>query len=286
MQSQTVSSITVFWKFSRASRRLQKSQPGTGCRSVETGVFQNVTAQNRRELLHRSYPAQSSGREPYSSQHSPAILPEPHAPAAGRATAIRRQANLRRDNSVHPAHQEYPRVSAWLCVRGTGAEMTINKGHRDSPVVGANVEVTSLFARQVEHFKCPTSPHGTFSPLSRFDMLGDDNSSLTLILTTRRILAPDTEQSKAPVRSPLPEERTGPKAKQIASYGISKYLQWITSYQRDPACHRAARGMPNRKSRERGHGQQHQTDEVVVLSLVVGCTSPAAGRKPPRAHQQ
>ena len=107
-----------------------------GVRSVETGVLQNIAAQN-------------------SGGHSVVVTGANHlcqdlilSGVAGnlRKSFMLRQrggklqlaveANLRGDDSVHQRIQG--RISEGfehlLCVCGTGAEMTINKGHRDSPI--------------------------------------------------------------------------------------------------------------------------------------------------------
>ena len=104
--------------------------------SVETGVLQNIAAQN-------------------SGGHSVVVTGANHlcqdlilSGVAGnlRKSFMLRQrggklqlaveANLRGDDSVHQRIQG--RISQGfehlLCVCGTGAEMTINKGHRDSPI--------------------------------------------------------------------------------------------------------------------------------------------------------
>ena len=71
------------------------------------------------------------------------------------------KANLRGDDSVHQRIQG--RISQGfehlLCVCGTGAEMTINKGHRILLLVGANRRgVTSRYCDESNTLKCPTSP--------------------------------------------------------------------------------------------------------------------------------
>ena len=137
------------------------------------------------------------------------------------------EANLRGDDSVHQRIQG--RISQGfehlLCVCGTGAEMTINKGHRILLLVGANRR--GVTSRYCDESNALSVPHlrTFFSPLSRFDMLGDDNSSPNPhIDDSKDSLAPDTEQSKAPVHSPLPEERTGAPMKTSSDIPLTRNI--------------------------------------------------------------
>ena len=195
--------------------------------SVETGVLQNIAAQN-------------------SGGHSVVVTGANHlcqdlilSGVAGnlRKSFMLRQrggklqlaveANLRGDDSVHQRIQG--RISQGfehlLCVCGTGAEMTINKGHRILLLVGANRR--GVTSRYCDESNALSVPHlrTFFSPLSRFDMLGDDNSSPNPhIDDSKDSLAPDTEQSKAPVHSPLPEERTGAPMKTSSDIPLTRNI--------------------------------------------------------------
>ena len=195
--------------------------------SVETGVLQNIAAQNR-----GGYSIVVSGTNHLDENLilrciAGNLCLSLMLRQRSRQLQIAVKANLGGDDSVHQRIQG--RISQGfehlLCVCGTGAEMTFNKGHRILLLVGANRR--GVTSRYCDESNALSVPHlrTFFSPLSRFDMLGDDNSSPNPhIDDSKDSLAPDTEQSKAPVRSPLPEERTGAPMKTSSDIPLTRNI--------------------------------------------------------------
>ena len=107
-----------------------------GVRSVETGVFQNVTAQNRGSYCIVVSGTNHLGENLILRSIAGNLCLSLMLRQRSRQLQFAVKANLRGDNSVHQRIQG--RISQGfehlLCVCGTGAEMTINKGHRDSPI--------------------------------------------------------------------------------------------------------------------------------------------------------
>ena len=143
-----------------------------GVRSVETGVFQNVTAQNS-----GSYSIVVSGTNHLGKN----LILRSVAGNLCLSLMLRQRsgqlqlavkANLGGNDSVHQRIQG--RVSQGfehlLCVCGTGAEMTINKGHRVLLLVGANRRgVTSRYCDESNTLSVPHL-HKVSLALPTFDM--------------------------------------------------------------------------------------------------------------------
>ena len=195
--------------------------------SVETGVLQNIAAQNSGGHSVVVTGANHLCQDLILSGVAGNLRKSFMLRQRGRKLQLAVEANLRGDDSVHQRIQG--RISQGfehlLCVCGTGAEMTINKGHRILLLVGANRR--GVTSRYCDESNALSVPHlrTFFSPLSRFDMLGDDNSSPNPhIDDSKDSLAPDTEQSKAPVHSPLPEERTGAPMKTSSDIPLTRNI--------------------------------------------------------------
>ena len=195
--------------------------------SVETGVLQNIAAQNSGGHSVVVTGANHLCQDLILSGVAGNLRKSFMLRQRGRKLQLAVEANLRGDDSVHQRIQG--RISQGfehlLCVCGTGAEMTINKGHRILLLVGANRR--GVTSRYCDESNILSVPHlrTFFSPLSRFDMLGDDNSSPNPhIDDSKDSLAPDTEQSKAPVHSPLPEERTGAPMKTSSDIPLTRNI--------------------------------------------------------------
>ena len=132
-----------------------------GVRSVETGVFQNVTAQNRGSYCIVVSGTNHLGENLILRSIAGNLCLSLMLRQRSRQLQFAVKANLGGDDSVHQRIQG--RVSQGfehlLCVCGTGAEMTINKGHRILLLVGANRRgVTSRYCDESNTLKCPTSP--------------------------------------------------------------------------------------------------------------------------------
>ena len=143
-----------------------------GVRSVETGVFQNVTAQNRGSYSIVVSGTNHLGKNLILRCIAGNLCLSLMLRQRSRQLQIAVKANLRGDNSVHQRIQG--RISEGfehlLCVCGTGAEMTFNKGHRILLLVGANRRgVTSRYCDESNILSVPHL-HKVLPPLPTFDM--------------------------------------------------------------------------------------------------------------------
>ena len=129
-----------------------------GVRSVETGVFQNVTAQNRGSYCIVVSGTNHLGENLILRSIAGNLCLSLMLRQRSRQLQFAVKANLGGDDSVHQRIQG--RVSQGfehlLCVCGTGAEMTINKGHRILLLVGANRRgVTSRYCDESNALSVP-----------------------------------------------------------------------------------------------------------------------------------
>ena len=143
-----------------------------GVRSIETGVFQNVTAQNRGSYCIVVSGTNHLGENLILRSIAGNLCLSLMLRQRSRQLQFAVKANLGGDDSVHQRIQG--RVSQGfehlLCVCGTGAEMTINKGHRILLLVGANRRgVTSRYCDESNILSVPHL-HEVLPPLSAFDM--------------------------------------------------------------------------------------------------------------------
>ena len=143
-----------------------------GVRSVETGVFQNVTAQNRGSYCIVVSGTNHLGENLILRSIAGNLCLSLMLRQRSRQLQFAVKANLGGDNSVHQRIQG--RVSQGfehlLCVCGTGAEMTINKGHRVLLLVGANRRgVTSHYCDESNILSVPHL-HEVSPALPTFDI--------------------------------------------------------------------------------------------------------------------